>query len=671
VPICPTCREFYQGDESFCPRDGTALQASHADPLIGQVLGGRYLIEVRVGEGGMGTVYRARQQSLDRAVAVKLLRRDLVGDDAAMVRFQREARAASALDHPNCIKVLDFGQTSDGLLYLVMELLTGESLGQVLLRGPLPVLRALGIMRHVALALGHAHDHAIIHRDLKPDNVYLCAGDVVKVLDFGLCKRVSDVEAGVTQAGVVFGTPEYMSPEQAEAKPLDARSDLYSLGAVLFRAVTGDLPFHASTYMGLLTQHISALPPVPSSVRPELGIPPGVDELVLRLLEKDPASRPASARIVAQEIERVMVELEAARTGETAAVIAASPFGSGRVQAVPAAVASGPFGSGRVQAVPVAVASGGLRSAPLAAASGPVAAAASGPVAAASQAGATPSTSTPTVPRAPRAPVVLALLILVVGGAGIGVWQAGWLQGRRPAAAAATLDAAPAGPASAPAPTGVAASSGAPTFAGPAVVAAPAHPAPTGTRAPAPAAKAAPAVASTGPKKPPRETTIARAPQRDAGVPRVVPPPPPPPPPVRVIPPPPQQDAGVAPGRTPGDDQATVALLKARVALLRGDLEGALRELEAARRLRENAAVHVGFAEVYTRQGNTLRALAHWQKAVNLSPRDATLRVRFAEALARAGEVEEACSAVRAALALRPQHVRGLALQGRLNCVER
>jgi serine/threonine protein kinase len=187
VPICPTCREHYLGDETFCPRDGTALQVVHADPLIGQVLGGRYLIEVRIGEGGMGTVYRARQQSLDRAVAVKLLRRDLVGDDAAVVRFQREARAASAIDHPNCIKVLDFGQTADGLLYLVMELLAGESLGQVLLRGPLPVLRALGIMRRVALALGHAHDHAIIHRDLKPDNVYLCPGDVVKVLDFGLC----------------------------------------------------------------------------------------------------------------------------------------------------------------------------------------------------------------------------------------------------------------------------------------------------------------------------------------------------------------------------------------------------------------------------------------------------------------------------------------------------
>jgi Tfp pilus assembly protein PilF len=188
-------------------------------------------------------------------------------------------------------------------------------------------------------------------------------------------------------------------------------------------------------------------------------------------------------------------------------------------------------------------------------------------------------------------------------------------------------------------------------MAAPAVVAAPHHSSPTGAR------------------KPPRETKVARASQLDAGVPRPVPVPVPPP--VKVLPPPPQQDAGTATGRSQTDEQATVSLLKARVALIRGDLEGALRELEAARRLRENAAVHVGFAEVYTRQGNTLRALAHWQKAVNLSPRDATLRVRFAEALARAGEVEEACAAVRAALALKPQHVRGMALHGRLGCAER
>ncbi|HEY3353264.1 MAG TPA: serine/threonine-protein kinase, partial [Polyangia bacterium] len=306
MPICPTCREHYQGDASFCPRDGTALEPVARDPLIGQLLGTRYQLEGRIGEGGMGTVYRARHMTMDRLVAVKLLRRDLAGDDAAVARFQREARAASRLDHPNCVKVFDFGQTEDGLLYLVMELLQGESLGQVLLRGPLPWARALRAGRQVANGLAHAHGHDLVHRDLKPDNVFLCPGDRVKVLDFGLCKQVSDVESGITQAGVVFGTPEYMSPEQAESRPLDGRADLYSLGALLFRAVTGDLPFHASSYVGLLTQHLTATPPVPSELRPDLGIPVEVDALILALLEKEPERRPATAAAVVAAIDAAL-----------------------------------------------------------------------------------------------------------------------------------------------------------------------------------------------------------------------------------------------------------------------------------------------------------------------------------------------------------------------------
>jgi len=343
VPICPTCREHYLGDESFCPRDGTPLESVPPDPLISQVLGNRYLVEARIGEGGMGTVYRARHTAMGRAVAVKILRRDLCGDDAAVLRFQREARAASRLDHPSCVKVFDFGQTPDGLLYLVMELLSGESLGQVLLRGPLQWTRALRIARSVALALDHAHEHALVHRDLKPDNVFLLPGDRVKVLDFGLCKQVSDVESGITQAGVVFGTPEYMSPEQAESRPLDGRADLYSLGALLFRAVTGELPFHASSYVGLLTQHLTAVPSSPSEVRPDLGIPPEMDALILRLLEKDPALRPQSAGELVEEIGAVL--------GVGGAPIERSGpvVGSGPISApVPAAPGGPPAGSGPV-----------------------------------------------------------------------------------------------------------------------------------------------------------------------------------------------------------------------------------------------------------------------------------------------------------------------------------
>ncbi|HEX4460211.1 MAG TPA: serine/threonine-protein kinase, partial [Polyangia bacterium] len=197
------------------------------DPLLGRVLGGRYRLLERLGQGGMGTVYRATHTLMEKPVAVKILRPEMATDAEAIARFHREARSASRLDHDHCIRVTDFGQSDDGHLFLVMELLDGVSLSHVTRRGPVPPGRAAAVGVAVAEALAHAHEQGLIHRDLKPDNVFLArrakGREIVKVLDFGLAKLASDSALGpsITRDGTVFGTPEYMAPEQAEGEKLD------------------------------------------------------------------------------------------------------------------------------------------------------------------------------------------------------------------------------------------------------------------------------------------------------------------------------------------------------------------------------------------------------------------------------------------------------------------
>ena len=222
------------------------------DSLIGSTLAGRYLIEARVGAGAMGSVYRAQQAGLSRPVAIKILNRDRSAAGDTVQRFRREAQAMSALHHPNTVRVFDFGSTDDGLLYLAMELLEGESVTQRLFRGgALGVKEAVMLAQAVLRSVGEAHAHGLVHRDLKPDNIFLARvqGEplpVVKVLDFGIAKAVDGerkIDQFETLDGTVFGTPRYMSPEQAAGKPLDNRSDLYAVGIMLFEFLAGRPPF--------------------------------------------------------------------------------------------------------------------------------------------------------------------------------------------------------------------------------------------------------------------------------------------------------------------------------------------------------------------------------------------------------------------------------------------
>jgi serine/threonine protein kinase len=268
------------------------------DPLPGRLVAGNFRIEKLIGQGAMGNVYKAEQLSLGKAVAVKVLHAHLMDDEKLVGRFKREAKSASKLNHPNSIQIIDSGQDQDGTLYIAMELLAGRDLAQVIRDDfPLPLPRVVRIMCQVMAALDEAHAQGVIHRDLKPSNIMLIERrgeqDFVKVCDFGIAKATSsdgkddDRQAMLTIQGLVCGTPEYMSPEQARAEPLDGRADLYSAAIILYQLVTGDIPFKADSPMGIVSRHLAEVPQAPSRRRPDLPIPKVVDEIVLRGMEKN------------------------------------------------------------------------------------------------------------------------------------------------------------------------------------------------------------------------------------------------------------------------------------------------------------------------------------------------------------------------------------------------
>jgi serine/threonine protein kinase len=284
--------------------------------LIGQVLDGRYRIEALLGQGGMGAVFRGHQLAMDRRVAIKVLRPHLVGDGVAARRFAREARGTFKVDSEHAVKVLDFAIADGGTPYMVLEHLDGRTVAaELTVDGPLAPVRALKVAGEICHALAAAHRIGLVHRDIKPDNVMLVRQgadpDVVKVLDFGLARLMEGAGPGVlsraalTQGDMVFGTPEYMSPEQATGQTLDGRADVYALGATLFEMLTGRPPFEAATPMALLAHQVRSRPPALADVRPglgSLGAYAALDGLVQRCLAKAPAERPASAEALAAEL---------------------------------------------------------------------------------------------------------------------------------------------------------------------------------------------------------------------------------------------------------------------------------------------------------------------------------------------------------------------------------
>jgi eukaryotic-like serine/threonine-protein kinase len=342
--ICPACRSRNLDDARFCSQCGIRLatdsirqsrdegvssseplgapsettlvgdrpnfdELALADPLIGVVVAERYRILEPIGRGGMGVVYRVEHARIGKLMALKLLAGELSRDPDLIARFKREALMASKLSHPNTVQVFDFG-TADGLTYLAMEYLRGHDLGRIIRQGgPLGADRTAKIVVQICSSLAEAHDHDIIHRDLKPENIVIVKGpagdDVVKVLDFSLAKLRESKELGeVTTRGAIVGTPFYMSPEQIRGEPVDARSDIYSLGALMYACLTGQPVFDAPTPMGVLTKHLTEEPDPPSTRAPSLSIPRGLNAIVMRALSKQPEQRYQSVR----ELQQALVD---------------------------------------------------------------------------------------------------------------------------------------------------------------------------------------------------------------------------------------------------------------------------------------------------------------------------------------------------------------------------
>jgi tRNA A-37 threonylcarbamoyl transferase component Bud32 len=293
-------------DPSAWQPDGS--RPAHRDAYIGSDIDGRYRVEALVGTGGMGLVYRARHRAIDKIVAMKIMRADLATDHEATSRFVTEARAASAVGSAHIVNVTDFGVVPDGSTYFVMEYLEGVTLAQVLEKtGPLPLRRLLNIAAQIAEGLDDAHEAGIIHRDLKPENIFLVGrrgGDFVKILDFGIAKIASNKNR-VTRTGQIFGTPHYMSPEQARGLPVDHRSDLYSLGAILYEMATGRVPFDGDNPVVVLSQHVQQVPVPPSRLVLGASAATDLDAVILKCLAKKPAHRYASMAELIEDLRAV------------------------------------------------------------------------------------------------------------------------------------------------------------------------------------------------------------------------------------------------------------------------------------------------------------------------------------------------------------------------------
>jgi serine/threonine-protein kinase len=318
VKICPVCQREYPDGASACSDDGVPLVAmgrevhTRSADLVGQIIEGRWKIERIIGKGGMGTVYACRHVVVGKVAAIKVLKTGADRSDAVLQRFVREAQTANLLRSRHIVEVSDFGQLPNGSLFVVMELLEGHDLARAM-RAGLSRRELVHVFTQVAETLQGAHDKGIVHRDLKPDNVFLVneANDplFVKLLDFGIAKFVHGHGEGrgeLTETGVILGTPFYMAPEQARAERIDHRSDIYSLGVMMYRAFTGRLPFTADSTVGILTRHITEAPQPPSEVA---NVDTATERMILRCLAKKPEYRFQSMREVAEALKVVPLDV--------------------------------------------------------------------------------------------------------------------------------------------------------------------------------------------------------------------------------------------------------------------------------------------------------------------------------------------------------------------------
>ncbi|MCB9643672.1 MAG: protein kinase [Myxococcales bacterium] len=318
MKVCPKCTHENPPELDSCEECGAdiSLVASDGqDPLIDEVLVGKFHIKELIGQGAMGRVYRAVQKPINRDVAIKILHQHLMEDQRVARRFQREAEAASRFTHPNSIAIFDFGQTENKSLYIAMEYIIGPDLAEVISQAsPIPAERVIKIGSQVLSALQLAHNSKIIHRDLKPENIMLSQisgqDELVKVCDFGIAKiqqpENTKGESALTMFGMICGTPYYMSPEQAKGEELDGRTDLYSMGVILYEMLTGEVPFRGSTPVEVIARHLTDHAELPSKVRPDAQIPRALEDVVMRALRKNRDERFASA-------EEFRIALEKAR----------------------------------------------------------------------------------------------------------------------------------------------------------------------------------------------------------------------------------------------------------------------------------------------------------------------------------------------------------------------
>jgi serine/threonine-protein kinase len=307
---CPKCLSVFRSGFPRCPLDGSVLQTLTSDPLIGFVLADRYVIENLIGEGGMGRVYRARHIRMSRKFAIKVLFGDLSADGKARSRFSREAEASSRLSHPNVVSVVDFGETEEGLLYLVMDHIEGEELHRIVgKQAPFGTARTLNLLRQLARGLGHAHERGLVHRDFKTENVLITRdGDdeIARIVDFGIAvvAEMKVPDQRLTTEGMVLGTPAYMSPEQSTGEEIDQRSDLFSLGVMIYEMLCGRLPFDG-TPIAMAKANLAARVPAITERVPGLRVDGRLESIAQRLMAKEAADRFQSAADLLAHIDHV------------------------------------------------------------------------------------------------------------------------------------------------------------------------------------------------------------------------------------------------------------------------------------------------------------------------------------------------------------------------------